>query len=152
MNPFGNLLHNLATAFDADDENRTPEEIEADEKRARIQWHRDHVRNGPAKFKTATTGQVRRAQARETKRKMKKARRKQVLNYFAQERFIATLRGNLQAAGVLDYVTDYKPSERQEARALNWLARTFEGDDLEARLKDAVQTYVKLTKFTPEER
>jgi len=128
-----------------DDDEQTPEEAEAEAKKARIQFHRDHVRNGPAKFGGPTSGQVRRTKARATRASIKHNRRRQVKEYLAQQRFIATLRGNLQAAGVLPYVTDYKPSERQEARAIKWLAQTFDGDDLEARLKHAVETYVKLT-------
>lgn len=72
-------------------------------KRDRIAFHRDHVRNGPANFKTQSSGQVRRAKTRALAGRAKKARRHQVQTFFANQREHAVLRGHLQAVGVLPY-------------------------------------------------
>ena len=74
---------------------------EPEAKKARIDFHRRSVRNGPVNLKSLTSGQVKRASKRALDRKTKNARRRQIRQYLADQREAATLRGHLQAAGVI---------------------------------------------------
>lgn len=115
---------------------------EAQAKRERIAFHRDHVRNGPVKFPHVTSGQIRRAKARDLASRAKKARRKQVQNYFAAQREYATLRGHLQAVGVLPYaLRKGKISEVSLLRSARWIVQNFGSVELSESeiLKDAIQ-------------
>lgn len=101
---------------------------ETQEKRDRIAFHRDHVRNGPVKFNQPTNGQLRRAKVRELRRNSKKARRAQVRDYFAAQREGATIRGHLEAVGVMQEIFD-RPSWELNIfsayRSSVWLVRHF---------------------------
>lgn len=110
--------------------NQTEEEAaeidEAQAKKDRIAFHRDHVRNGPSNFKTVTNGQVKRAKVRALKAETKKARRRQVRAYLANQRQAATVRGHLQAAGVLPFFTeDYTATPEQALRSIMWIVARF---------------------------
>lgn len=97
------MITNLLSSLPFLNNDQSEEIDEAQAKRDRIAFHRDHVRNGPTKFKTVSNGQVRRAKTRELNGRAKKARRHQVRTYFANLREHAVLRGQLQAVGVLPY-------------------------------------------------
>lgn len=122
----------------ADDEIDT---TEADEKADRIRFHREKVRNGPAKFSTPTNGQLRRAEKRAGQRALKRRRQEQVRTYFAREREAAVLRGHLQALGVLPKVGHGKLSDSYYD-STTWVARKY-GDLTQADetrlLRDAIQ-------------
>lgn len=87
-------------------------------KRARIDFHRLHVRNGPVKFSNKSTGQVRREGKRALARKTSKARREQIKAYLDGQRRAAVLRGQLQILGVLPTVAPVTVSAEQRDRAL----------------------------------
>jgi hypothetical protein len=103
---------------------------EEDAKAERIAFHRNKVRNGPTKFSTQTTGQFRREQLRGLARKTKNARRKQIRDHFAALREIAVLRGHLQAAGIIQYRTDYQPAGGDVVNAITWIIGHFADDKL----------------------
>lgn len=104
----------------------TPEEIELEDKKARIQFHREKVRNGPAKFSSPTSGQIRRAKDRDIKSGMKKTRRRQVRAFLAAQAEAATIRGHLQAASVLAYGNPLHMATPTQARAsVIWLTERF---------------------------
>ena len=132
MNP--NLLSKLPFLGEGKaDRDLTPEEIEeaeAQAKRDRIAFHRDHVRNGPAKFKQMTTGQERRARHRSLDSMTRKGRRRQIRQYHADMREAATLRGHLQAAGVVRYASEFHAPDFAIMRSIIWIVRHFaEGDE-----------------------
>ena len=91
----------------------------------RIAFHRDRVRNGPVKFSAPTSGQIRRAQVRELARKTKKARRRQVKGHFGAVREIATLRGHLQAVGIILYPGHHKPGQGDVIASMTWIIQRF---------------------------
>ena len=124
-------------------ESADPEVDEAQAKKDRIAFHRERVRNGPVSFKQVTNGQIRRARLRELQGRTLKARRAQVRDFLSRSREVANLRGHLQAIGVLEYVTDYQPSEEARFRSARALVGRF-GDmslaeDGDALLRDAIQ-------------
>lgn len=98
---------------------------EADAKADRIAFHRAHIRNGPANFKTSTSGQARRAQRRALDSRTRKGRRAQVDNYFETRRLASTVRANLQSAGVLPYVHGRDLDRQQQVVSAAWLVRHF---------------------------
>lgn len=123
-NPLGNIF---GKANDETEE-LSDEEIAAQEKAERIAFHRRSVRNGPAKFHHVTSGQIRRAHARDIARQTRKTRRKQVRAFKAQQAEAATLRGHLQAAGVLAYVNPGLTAQgrpEQARRSIIWLVEHY---------------------------
>ena len=99
---------------------------EAQEKRERIAFHRDHVRNGPVTFEHVTGGQVRRAKLRELRGRSRMARRSQVQSFLDQQREYATLRGLLQAVGVVAYATEgFSVSDEVRFRSARELVQRF---------------------------
>lgn len=130
-----NILSKLPLINSAADVDKFVDSLsEADElegKKERIAFHRAKVRNGPVKYSTPTTGQIRRAQKRALNTTSRKAFRRQVRQYFADQREAAAIRGQLQAAGVLAYAS---PSRRAiplaSYKAIVWIIQRFaEGDD-----------------------
>lgn len=110
-------------------ETATVEEIdEAQAKKDRIAYHRDHVRNGPVKHRSITSGQERRARQRRLERQTRKARKAQVRLYLAQQREAATLRGHLQAAGVQAYAGEHVATGEQALRSIVWIVRHYADD------------------------
>lgn len=102
------------------------EQIEADDKAERVKFHHNQVRNGPVNFVSQSAGQVRRASSRALKGRTKRARRKQVGTYFDQVREVATLRGNLQAVGVIAYVNPSRKLDPVAAHnATVWLLNNY---------------------------
>lgn len=91
----------------------------------RIKFHRTHVRNGPANFKTSTAGQERRARQRAVASLTKKARRSQIRDHFGKLAHGAALRGQLQAAGVLPYEHGGTVDPALQVRATLALVRKF---------------------------
>lgn len=129
---------------------------EADEKAERIQFHREKVRNGPVKFSTPTNGQLRRAEKRAGRRALLQRRREQVRAYFAREREISVLRGQLQAVGVLPYAGKFKPSSQTIFDSTQALIRRFgnlliEDDDqlVAEAFQAAADRYTTLTGGAP---
>ena len=109
-------------------DDRTLEEIEAEAKAERIRFHREKVRNGPAKFVAPTSGQIRRARKRDAERMIRKNRRRQVRQHLADQREAATIRGHLQAAGVLPYPNRAAADPRLAVKSLTWIVRRFADD------------------------
>jgi hypothetical protein len=128
-----------------------------DAKAANIDFHRRSVRNGPAKFSTPTSGQTRRAGVRDLARRTKKARRAQVRGFLSTKSEVATLRGNLQAAGVVPYRTPgFVAGPLQAHSAIVWILRHFAEGDENGRVEvtrlaviqsigSAIERYNKLT-------
>lgn len=107
-------------------EKEAAEYDEVQAKKDRIEFHRRSVRNGPTSFKQPTNGQIRRAKKRALARETKKAFRRQVRQHLADQREAATLRGQLQAAGILPYFTeDYTATPEQALRSVTWLIARF---------------------------
>lgn len=107
----------------------SPEEAleidEAAEKRERIKFHRQSVRNGPVNFRTPTNGQLRRAAKRDLARETKKARRRQVRKHFDERYEQAVLRAHLQHAGVLAYDSGREVDGEQAVASITWLVQHF---------------------------
>lgn len=98
---------------------------EEDLRAERIAFHRDRVRNGPTKFSTPTSGQIRRERVRALARQTKRARRNQVQSHFAALREIAVLRGHLQAVGIILYQGNHKPGAGDIIASTTWIIRRF---------------------------
>lgn len=99
---------------------------EAQARKDRIAFHRDHVRNGPAKFKGQTTGQVRREKKRELARETRRARRVQIRKYHAEQREAAILRGHLQHAGIVSYSgIEFEVGPRAVVNSIAYLVARF---------------------------
>lgn len=126
-----NILKNLASVIKGDGatDELTPEQIEAQAKKDRIDFHRAKVRNGPVSFKEPTNGQLRRLQARATKRRMERAHQKQVRAYFDARREGATIRGHLESIGLLQVVlgrsSDWEINHYSAYRSTLWLVKHF---------------------------
>ena len=102
------------------------------EKRERIEFHRHQVRNGPANWRTQSSGQVKRAKVRALAGRTRKARRAQIRDFHAQQREHATLRGHLQAIGVVAYETDFVPTAEARFQSARWIVNNHsEAADLE---------------------
>lgn len=101
------------------------EEDPAQAKKDRIAFHRTSVRNGPANFKTVTTGQRRRAMVRATQSMQRKGYRSQVKAYFAAQREAASLRHRLQAVGLLPYRAEVNLPQYRVFRASVDLIQAF---------------------------
>ena len=127
----------------------TRDQIAEREKQERIDFHRRSVRNGPTRLRHVTSGMVRRAQARDIKRRTKKTRQAQVRNYLQTQRLAAVTRGHLQFAGILPfYLEDRDLDLLQQARSAVWLVQHFSEDevsyayaDVKATLERALQFY-----------
>lgn len=107
---------------------------EAGSKAERIKFHRNHVRNGPANFKGLTSGQERRARQRALNAMTRKARRKQIRDYFATTRKAAVVHGYLQGAGVISYAGGQAPTHEHAVRAVRWILERFGKVDVEGNL------------------
>jgi hypothetical protein len=116
------------------DEEVEPVLSEEDLKAERIEFHRNKVRNGPAKFSEPTSGQIRRERHRALARQTKRARRNQIKSHFASKREIAVLRGHLQAAGLILYRTDYRPGAGDVTASFIWIISHFADDKLSDEL------------------
>lgn len=107
----------------------TAELGEVEAKKARIDFHRRSVRNGPANFKSPTSGQIRRAKVRALAASTKRARRAQIRQFHADQREASILRGHLQAAGVIAYANPERMASPQQALAsVVWIVQRFGGD------------------------
>lgn len=105
----------------------SPEEA----KKQRIQFHRDHVRNGPSNFKTVTNGQQKRAHVRALNRRTRKARRAQVRQHFSNMAEASVLRGHLQATGIAPYALASTKIDPQRALgSVIWIVQRFADDGL----------------------
>lgn len=111
----------------ADEPELSPEEA----RKQRIQFHRDHVRNGPSNFKVVTNGQQKRAHVRALNRRTRKARRAQVRQHFANLQEAAILRGHLQSVGIAPYALVSTKLEPQRALdSVIWIVQRFADDNL----------------------
>lgn len=82
----------------SDDVELTEEELDQadiDAKLERIKFHRSSVRNGPANFKSITTGQYRRTLTREKVGSQRKANLRHRRKWMANRQAVAALRGQL---------------------------------------------------------
>lgn len=150
MNPIANLLQNLKSDDVVDD--RTPEEIEAEEKQARKDWHRRNVRNGPARFTHISAGRQASKQRRMQEAFTRRANVKHRRRWMKQQHQVAILRGQLQAIGAVPYATDHTPTTKARLDAGTWIIQRFgerndEGDlvyhddMLEEAVKAALEAY-----------
>lgn len=142
----GSLLTNLVNHGSKNAE-PTPEEL----KRERVNFHRERVRNGPAKFSTMTSGQIRRAQQRDLKARQRKQFKRTVKNHFGDRRNEAILRGQLQLAGILP-LSSGEHDDRSIDQAVVWIYDRFgekvekpESKHIEAALQAAWERYTELT-------
>lgn len=71
------------------------------------------------------SGRARRARVRSLARDTKAARRRRSRQHFQSLTQAATLRGHLQAAGVLPYATDREPGGESALRSIIWLTQHF---------------------------
>ena len=78
-------------------------------------------------FKTSnlSSGQIRRARVRRLNRQTMKARRRQIQQHFIERRELATIRGHLQAAGVIAYATTYQPAPQRVLDSVTWIIQRF---------------------------
>lgn len=91
MNLFGKLF-----------QSSEPEELSEEElKASRIQYHRDHVRNGPRQMTYWTAGQQRRRAERAQKTYERKLNKRRRADWMVKNRRLATLRGQLVVVGAL---------------------------------------------------
>lgn len=115
----------------SDQTEEQPELSPEDAKKQRIQFHRDHVRNGPSNFKATTSGQQKRAHVRSLNRRTRKARRAQVRQHFADLREASVIRGHLQAAGIAPYaLTSTWIDPELALRSVIWIVQRFADDSL----------------------
>jgi hypothetical protein len=142
-----NLLAKLPSLRKKSDDEPSPEELELQAKKERIQFHRDHVRNGPANFRHVTSGMQRRAQERDLRRQMKKARRSQVRNYFQTQQLAATVRGQLQLAGLIPFVVPRELDLMQQAKSAAWLVQHFSDGPTSFAYDDVVKALSAALKF-----
>lgn len=129
---------------DAEARDLTEEELdalEAEAKADRIAFHRAHVRNGPVKFGHVTPGGAKRERRRLLARQTKKAARAQRRAFIGRVQEHALLRGQLQAVGVLEYTTDYAPSDEARFTAAKWIVQHYGNllDEGDALFRNAVQ-------------
>jgi hypothetical protein len=108
-----------------DDKTIDEQALEVEARADRIAFHRAHVRNGPVNYKEQTSGQAKRARLRELAGRTRRARRKQVRDFLAQQREHAILRGHLQAIGVVAYETDYEPTDEARFQSAAYVVRKF---------------------------
>ena len=114
-----------------DEDTRTDDEIAAEEKAARVKFHRDKVRCGPVKFRPPSNGQLRRERQRALDTMTKRARRKQVAEYLEIQKIGASTRGQLQLAGVLPFHAPRDLDLAQQVKSTIWVVERFgkEGED-----------------------
>jgi hypothetical protein len=101
-----------------------------------------------------SSGQQRRAEARAKKARTRKINRNHRRDWMRKQWSVAVLRGQLQAVGVLPYVTDHEPTTKQRVDGGQWLVRGFgerndEGELIlsdtlvEDAIKAAAETYAE---------
>lgn len=114
--------------------------ILADEKKDRIEEHRSKVRNGPVRWTSITSGQMRRRRVRDAAAHSKKATRRARKSYHAAQAETATLRGQLIILKVLPSSSDFVPTMTQRLNASTWIVRKFglRNDEGELILHDDV--------------
>lgn len=137
MNPISNLL-DFRSNHDDEERVLTAEEkseIAAEEKRERIEWHRRNVRNGPAKFGVITAGRQKSRFRRRQEADARKATLKHRRAWIRNRHYVAILRGQLQALGVVEYTTpDHKATSAAVASAATWVVREFGQRDIDGGL------------------
>lgn len=102
------------------------EEFDAEQKSKRIQFHRDHVRNGPRNFGHVTNGQQRRFGARQKASANRKMNRRNRSSFKDKQVTAAVLRGQLQSVGALAYETEgFEPTTAARAAAAVWIVHRF---------------------------
>lgn len=108
------------------------EDAEAQAKRDRIDFHRKNVRNGPVKFKSPSSGQLRRAHDRSIQRNIQKTREAQVRRFFGDQRLAAVARGKLHTVGIgfadasgRPYLVGIEHRTKQQVDAARWLIEHF---------------------------
>lgn len=129
MNPLSRLTKHLIPETEKAFEDLSPEEQQVildDEKKARVEWHRRSVRNGPVRYSTISTGQQRRMQVRDQATRQRKANKNHRRNFFARRQEAATLLGHLQGVGAIPYATEgLTPTTAQRLRSGGWLVLHF---------------------------
>lgn len=130
------------------DDTESLEQAKAD----RIKFHRDHVRNGPVKFKSPTSGQQRRAHDRAIARNIKRTHKAQVRQFFADQRQASIVRGKLDVVGigVADsqgdpYLVNRLFTQEKTVQAARWLITYFAhaevGDTIEVNEKVMLDSF-----------
>lgn len=119
------ILSNIPTLV-ADKSPELDETSELDITHKNVKFHRDNVRNGPANFKGQSTGQIRRAKQRVLDGQTRRARRRQIKTFLEHQREASTLRGQLQAAGVVAYNSpDFTIAPRQALASIVWIVQRY---------------------------
>lgn len=131
-------------------------EPQTDTKAERIAFHRQKVRNGPVKFKEMTSGQIRRAEQRQAKRRQKKAYRAEVRNHLEKQQLASRVRGHLQRAGYLPYHDGHEAGVREQIVSTQWIVQRF-GQEVEVEGKrtgrvswreaDVVDAFLRAAQF-----
>lgn len=124
MNILSKLMPFLNKPEESED-SLTPEEIAAQEKRERIAFHREKVRNGPVSFKYQTAGQQRRAVERAKQREAKKGYRREVKNYFDRRQVAAILRPHLQAVGLIPFIDGHEAPLGDQITSTAWIVQRY---------------------------
>ncbi len=118
-----NLFSKLPFLKDRDNES-TADEL-AEDRKARIQFHREKVRNGPVRWRPQTSGQFRREQKREIVRDQKKNFRLEKQRHWDGKRELAVLRAHLQGARILPMVHQPYPSQQFSLNSVTWIVQHF---------------------------
>lgn len=137
-----NLFSKLPLFNESEGEDLSPEELAAQEKSERVEFHRTRVRNGPASFSSITNGQLRRQKARDLKAKSRKIQKRRVRAYHKQEAETAILRGHLKIVGVLASMGHDQRSEEQVQRSFAWIQRAFPAETVKESLVAATNAYL----------
>lgn len=124
-----NILSTLPLVNDNAEVELTPEQVAEQEKAERKSFHRDKVRNGPVRFTFMTSGQMRRAKARDEARAAKKRWRKQKQNFFANQRAAAILRPHLQVVGLIPFIDGHTASETEQIVSTAWIVQRYGSED-----------------------
>ena len=125
MNIFSSLANVLTGRKVDDDGELSSDEQAAQDKAERIKFHRERVRNGPVKFTQLTNGQIRRAEARATRREIQRNFRRDVRNHLETARVAAVLRGQLQIVGLIPFLDGREAPLEQQVRSTIWIVKNY---------------------------
>lgn len=128
------LLHHLVSDTVETEEDAATRE--AKEKRARIEWHRRNVRNGPTKMGSISEGRAKSRQRRQMAAAERKMNLRHRRTWMKNQHRRAILRGQLQFVGMVPLTSGYVPTPEQSAAAKVWIEERFES------VQAAYQAYV----------
>ena len=100
---------------------------------------------GPQKFRTVTNGQIRRARDRAIAGQYRRTARAQRRAHWAKLREHATLRGHLQAIGLIEYGSDFQPTDEQRLASAGWIIANFPTEDVQGSIQAAFDRFSDLS-------